>query len=308
MLEVGTAGHFPKRAPRASSQRASTPPEPGFLDDIGADRLPALRRRRSRVRRRTRYAAAAVVLILAGIGGALWASSPGDGDELSAEGPAPLGDRMARALGFGIDEVVLTGHRNTADTEIYDALDLPHTLSLASFDNEAVRGRLERLPWIAAVEMRRVWPGRIEVHVAERRPFAVWQQGEKLALVDGDGRVLSAIHRSTDFPLPRIAGDGAPEEAKALMATLQRFPVIAAEVALAERVGKRRWSLHLAKGGALELPPDGEVAALTMIDGKTELAALVKGGGYVIDARVPGRTAVRKSDPGAGAIRSAGPS
>ena len=198
LLEVGTAGHFPKRAPRASSQRASTPPEPGFLDDIGADRLPALRRRRSRVRRRTRYAAAAVVLILAGIGGALWGSSPGDGDELSAEGPAPLGDRMARALGFGIDEVVLTGHRNTADTEIYDALDLPHTLSLASFDNEAVRGRLERLPWIAAVEMRRVWPGRIEVHVAERRPFAECEERRGKERLHTTNQGLALPHHAPD--------------------------------------------------------------------------------------------------------------
>jgi hypothetical protein len=33
-------------------------------------------------------------------------------------------DRVATALGFGIDQVSLTGHKFTADSDLFDALDL----------------------------------------------------------------------------------------------------------------------------------------------------------------------------------------
>ena len=40
----------------------------------------------------------------------------------------------------------------------------------------AVRAALEKLPWVRRVEVRRVWPSRLEVQVEEHRPAARWEK------------------------------------------------------------------------------------------------------------------------------------
>ena len=71
-----------------------------------------------------------------------------------------------------------------------------------SLNLEAVRGALEKLPWVRKVEVRRVWPARLEVRVEEHRPVAHWgeSRGE---LVNSYGEVFAAT-------LPDEEGGGLP--------------------------------------------------------------------------------------------------
>lgn len=209
-------------------------------------------------------------------------------------------DDFLGAAGFGLDEIVLTGHRNTPDTAIFDALDLEHARSLASINMNVVRRRLEELPWIAGAELTRVYPGRLEVRVRERKAFAVWRTRGREVLVDEAGRTLGEIHRSTGLGLPILTGAGAPAEASALMTALAGYPDVAARIETAERVGARRWTLHLAGNVELMLPADREAAALADLIADPRLGRLVEAGGSVIDLRVPGRVAVRPAGAGAG--------
>jgi cell division protein FtsQ len=62
--------------------------------------------------------------------------------------------------------------------------------------------------------------------------------------------------------LPRIAGEGAAGETAALHTLLAEHPAFMARVALAERVGQRRWRLRLAEGSTVELPAHGEAEAI----------------------------------------------
>lgn len=60
-----------------------------------------------------------------------------------------------------------------------------------SVNLEAVRGALERLPWVRQVQVRRVWPARLEVRVEEHRAAARWGLG-KNELVNSHGEVFAA--------------------------------------------------------------------------------------------------------------------
>lgn len=60
-----------------------------------------------------------------------------------------------------------------------------------SVNLEAVRGALERLPWVRNVQVRRVWPARLEVRVEEHRAAARWGLG-KNELVNSHGEVFAA--------------------------------------------------------------------------------------------------------------------
>ena len=72
-----------------------------------------------------------------------------------------------------------------------------------SIDLAAIKQRLEALPWIYQVSLRRIWPDRLQITVEEQRPIARW--GDR-ALVNRYGDIFDASPRETDLELPVIFG------------------------------------------------------------------------------------------------------
>lgn len=202
-------------------------------------------------------------------------------------------DRLAALAGFGIEEVALTGQRFTNDDEVFEALELARARSILSFDSVAARARIEALPWVATAEITRVFPGRLDIRITERAPSFVWQRAGRTFLVDVTGRTLSAV-RPQDAPaLPRIVGEGAPAEVAALQSLLGRYPPVQSRLLAAERVGERRWTLHLKDNVTLHLPADREARALELISATPGGARLLAAKDRVIDLRSLARVAVR---------------
>jgi cell division protein FtsQ len=213
-------------------------------------------------------------------------------------------ERWLELAGFGLRQVAITGYRFTADGDIFDAIDLEHARTLLSFDSRAAQGRIEALPWVDTASIERILPDRIEVRIKERTPIAVWQRGEGLFLIDGTGRVLAAVPGNRVPPLPRISGEGAAEAAADLLGLLAAHPTLLKELALAERVGERRWTLWLADGGSIVLPATGETAALAR-------AVAIRGAlawrAIAIDLRVANRPLIAGAPP-RDAVAANGPS
>lgn len=202
-------------------------------------------------------------------------------------------ERMLDRAGYGLTHITLTGHRLTPDSDIFDAIDLSSTPTLLSFDTRAARARVERLSWVERASIERVFPDRIEVHIAERTPFAAWRRGSRTYLIDKTGRVLAAVAPQTAPSLPRVAGEGAAEEAAALFALVAGYPALGSQIELAERIGQRRWTLRLSSGVVIELPAEGIGDALSRLPELMEAARQT--GASEIDLRVPGRALVRKA-------------
>ena len=237
---------------------------------------------------------ALAVLALAGTGAMHGAASP-----LVTEL-----ERWLELAGFGLRQVAITGYRFTADGDIFDAIDLEHARTLLSFDSRAAQGRIEALPWVDTASIERILPDRIEVRIKERTPMAAWQRGAGIFLIDGTGRVLAAVRGDRVPPLPRISGEGAAEAAADLLRVLAAYPAVLRELALAERVGERRWTLWLADGGSILLPATGETAALAR-------AVAIRGAlawrAIAIDLRVANRPLIAGA-PMSGAVAANGPS
>jgi cell division protein FtsQ len=214
-----------------------------------------------------------------------------------AGGPLMDRDQIANVLGFGIDQVSLTGHKFTADGDLFDALDLANVRTLASFDPAAIRSRFERLPWVQSAEITRIWPGQLAIRVTERQAYAIWQRTGGDYLIDRSGRVLSAIKAEANLELPRVSGEGANTQAATLLGQVERHREIASRLTSAERVGERRWSLTLAGGVTVHLPPDSEAAALAALVRDPVLLAKSHQTGTIIDLRAPARVAVRTGPP-----------
>jgi cell division protein FtsQ len=161
---------------------------------------------------------------------------------------------VARRLGLGIETVVITGHVNTKDRDIYGALELDRNRLLINFDHEAARARVEELPWIDLAAIARVFPNTIKVAVRERRPYAVWRNGGGAYLIDRTGRTLGPVVSVAAGRLPVVAGDGAARRAKEIVSLMDAAPSLSGRVAQAQLVGGRRWTLSLASGSRLHLP------------------------------------------------------
>jgi cell division protein FtsQ len=197
----------------------------------------------------------------------------------------------AQKIGLGLDQVVLIGHRYTPDTDIFEAIDLKRSRTMLTFDSQRAQSRIAELPWVLEASIERVFPDRLEVRVTERTPVAVFRRGEASVLIDATGRTLAPVAADVLPGLPRLSGVGADAAAAGLLALLAANPELNSRIAYAERVAGRRWTLRLKSGGAVQLPAEGEAAALS----QAQMILAAAGGDRVeIDLRAPQRAILRQ--------------
>jgi len=173
--------------------------------------------------------------------------------------------------GFAVDEVRVVGHTETSEIDILDSLGLDGWTSLIGFNAEAARERVSALPWVEVASVRKVYPDEIEVQVKEREPFAIWQHGAELSVIEKDGRVIAPFTGGRMSQLPQVIGAGADKEAAAFMAQMDAFPQFKARVRAYVLVAERRWDLKLNNGITVKLPENGAeqaVARLVAFDSK----------------------------------------
>lgn len=164
--------------------------------------------------------------------------------------------------GFAVDQVKVVGNRETSEIDILDRLELDGWTSLIGFDAEAARERIATLPWIEVAAVRKVYPHTLEVRVEEREPFALWQQGSELSVIEKSGSVIAPFSGGKQALLPLIIGTGAPAKAPDFLARIKEYPELAARVKGYIRIGERRWDLKLENGITVKLPEDGEDQAI----------------------------------------------
>lgn len=213
---------------------------------------------------------------------------------------ATSGSAQARAamigLGFGIDQVNVTGQRYSSDRDIFDALDLPNVRTFADFDSAAALKRIERIPWIDTAQITRSYPSTLDVVVKERTPAVLWARGNQKYFVDATGRVLGLAPATHGFMLPEVSGEGANAEANQMIAAVRKYPELERNFEVAERVAERRWRIVLRSGSIIELAADREIEGLSLIEENRVLRRALSGAPVVIDVRTPGRVAVRPAN------------
>lgn len=245
-------------------------------------------------------------LLVAGVAGVLlFTATTGFGrhvrhiDSISAEI-----DGMLVALGFGINEISLSGHQHTLDQDVFRALGAGRS-TLLTLDVAAARSRVESLPWIESATLVRVFPDKLRVELRERQPAAVWHDGERTALVDGEGRLLSYVAASAlPAGLPHIAGAGAPVAASELREALAGYPGVASRVRLAHRVGDRRWDLELINGARIKLAAGATAASLERLVRLEQETRWLDHAGQVVDLRVAKSIAVSTPTPSGSTSRA----
>ena len=107
-----------------------------------------------------------------------------------------------------VDRIVVEGAERTPVDEVRARSGLRTGESMLAVPTGAAADRVEELPWVRSVTVRRDWPGRVVVEVDEREPVAAFAGAGRWLLVDEDGRRL-ALARTPPVGVVTIEGVGA---------------------------------------------------------------------------------------------------
>ena len=164
---------------------------------------------------------------------------------------------LMRSELFPVREVELkTAVQKTSKAEIQAAVSDRIRGNFFAVSPAEVRAGLERLPWVRAASVRRVWPDRLEVALEEHAALARWSDG---SLVNSYGERFSG---KTEQLLPQLVGPAGTE--REMARRYRRFAGIVTPLgAPLERVvltPRFAWQLRLSSGLNIMLGRDADAA------------------------------------------------
>jgi cell division protein FtsQ len=205
--------------------------------------------------------------------------------------------KTTAASGFALREVRVEGRGETAVADILSAVRANRGDPILGIDIDAVRQRLEDLPWIETASVERRFPDQLIVSVTEAEPMALWQRSQKLYLVSRDGAVIETANLGKYAKLLIIVGDEAPKKAQDLFDILAQEPELRTHVTAAVLVGKRRWNIRMDNDIDVKLPEDGALEAWRHFADLNRQDNLLDKDVTVVDLRQPDRVVVRQGHP-----------
>ncbi len=235
---------------------------------------------------------------LAGWAFALFALAVTGAALVALDVPAKIGIAAGEAVGdagFRVRSVDVQGIKRMDPRPVYEiALD-QKTTAMPLLDVAAIRQRLLEYGWVKDARVSRRFPDTLVIDIVERKPAALWQDEDRLTLIDAEGVVLDRVPVSQMPDLPLLIGKGANSHAIALDRLLSQAPALKAQLVSATWVGERRWDLSFQSGETVALPEGDQAAtaALARFAKMDKSAGLLGRGILRFDLRIPGKMTVR---------------
>jgi cell division protein FtsQ len=200
--------------------------------------------------------------------------------------------------GLVVGEILVTGRIETGRDELLKALGLVRGAPILAFDPEALKSKIETLPWIKSASVQRLLPDTVVVRLVERPALALWQREGKFSLIDYDGRVIPVSDIAKFSDLLVVVGNDAPTHAADLIRLLGTQPTLMPLVKAAVRVGARRWNINLQNGIEVMLPEDDPAGAWAQLAEYERDHQIFSRDVQALDLRLPGRLIVKtKTEP-----------
>jgi len=132
---------------------------------------------------------------------------------LAFAGAAAAAFRFAPGVGtaalnhpyFAVNQIVLSGAQALDRDSVLGAAELWVGMSIWEVDPATAEERIEALAWVQNAQVRREFPNRVRISIAEREPVAI-AVVEGLQYVDRSGRVLGPVRAGAHVDLPFITG------------------------------------------------------------------------------------------------------
>ena len=239
---------------------------------------------------------AATLVMLALVGFSGFVQNGGYADLVAREGEPQ--DIVARAVGFPISAVTITGQSRLREQELLTAAGLGPRNSLLFLDAGAVRERLMKMPLVKSARVLKLYPNRLVVAIEERQPHALWQRDGRVAVVAEDGVAIDELRDDRFLGLPFVVGDGAQKRLAEYSLLLANAGDLAARIKAGVLVAGRRWNFEMTNGVTVKLPERDPFAALATLMRLQREARILDKDVMAIDLRAPGRVTLRLTEEG----------
>ncbi len=214
-------------------------------------------------------------------------------------------DIVARAVGFEISGVTISGQSQLSEKELLEAAGVRPQHSLVFLDANAVRDRLMAAPLVKTARVTKLYPDRLVIAIEERRPHALWQRDGRVSVIAEDGVVIDELRDERYLGLPFVVGEGAQQRLPEFLALMNDTGDLAQRVKAGVLVANRRWDIEMTNGVIVKLPeldPGRAVGTLARLQRE---ARILDKDLMSIDLRAADRVTVRLTEEAA-AAREAG--
>ncbi|MCX2721886.1 cell division protein FtsQ/DivIB [Roseibium salinum] len=206
-----------------------------------------------------------------------------------------VSDALLSAAGFGIEAVKLSGQSEINEFQILEALEIHEGSSLALFDADTARERLNQMAWVKNASVMKLYPSTLQIRIEEKVPYALWQRGDLVSIVNESGEVITDQVDGRYANLLLVVNHGAQRRAAEINTALAKVPELRPRVRAAFLISERRWDLQLENGISVRLPAENVDAALADLVKMDEESALLSRDIVAIDMRLADRVTVRLS-------------
>lgn len=199
-----------------------------------------------------------------------------------------------QATGLELEHIYQEGQHYTKHDAILEAIDVKLGVPLLQIDIDAMRKRIEALPWVQYAVVERLLPSTLSIRMIEHQPVALWQYQEKVQLLNTQGKVIAIEDLEPFSDKIILVGKDAPAHATRFLKMLQDYPETAQLVSSAVRVGQRRWDVHLYNDIKIRLPEENLEEAWRFLDEKHRNEELLSQDIESIDLKVPQKMFIKK--------------
>ena len=207
--------------------------------------------------------------------------------------------------GLSVQHISIEGNFHTLKKSILKKVRIKPGVSIFQYSPQAIKNQVEQLPWVRSAKVQRVFPKTIALKISEKFPLALWQQNQKLILVDDQGHLIPSINPTSFSYLPIVIGEKAAQKAPALFSALSSQPHLQKRLSAAILVSDRRWDLIFNKTLRVKLPEKNIPVALISLT-KLEQDKHINMDDIVsIDLRVSDRLYIHLKKKAAAARKSA---
>ncbi|MDH3240972.1 MAG: cell division protein FtsQ/DivIB [Alphaproteobacteria bacterium] len=207
---------------------------------------------------------------------------------------------LSAKAGLKVENVLISGRARASRWTLERAAGAERGMPTLAFDPYRAKERLEMLAWVRTATVERRLPDTVLIHVAERKPLALWQYQGQLALIDAEGVVVTRWKLERFWKLPLVVGKGAPKKAAEMIRLLKGHPRLNRRLKALVRVSDRRWDLRFKNGIVARLPEKNAARALATLDRLDRRERLLDRDVLAIDLRYKDRLVVRTRAPSKG--------
>ena len=224
----------------------------------------------------------------------------GEYDAFVRENGAPR-DILARTLGFGVDAVTIAGQIELTETQLLRTAGVDARQSLVFLDVDDIRKKLLALPLVKNASVRKLFPGRLVIEVAERQPYGLWQRDGAVNIVAADGAPIDTLRDEKFDGLPFVVGEGANTRIDEFIGLLDASGSLRSKIRAGILVSQRRWTLKMTSGVEVMLPEIDPKAAVEQLARLEQERNVLEKDVVSLDFRVPGKMYVRLTEEAAAA-------